>query len=124
MDSIVKAAKDASIREFLPTKSLGDLVVGSTYPILTMHNVTTKYGTYVVCDLQDPQDMDDQFSVFLPKRYEGIYREDQLAALVPGKLGLTVIQHIQLATGNKTYQIDINYRNCGEMSKKKKKNQH
>lgn len=108
MDSIVSAAKLISLKQF-NQKKLSELQLNHTYPILAMRKIETKFGTSIVCDLQ--QDGDDSCSVFLPKRYAAIYKDKQdvFTTLTPLALGLTITKEIPLPNRTTTYALDIDY---------------
>lgn len=72
-----------------------------------MRNVKKQFGLSVVCELKDTQETEDEFSVFLPKRYAGLHTDEEFAALPKGKLFLAVRKEILLANGNSMFEIEI-----------------
>lgn len=46
--------------------SIADLKLNVSYPVATMKEVNTKFGTSITCTLRDP-DTDGVINVFLPK---------------------------------------------------------
>lgn len=111
MDSVLEKSKSTSVADFLTTKTLEHLRLDTQYHILAMRNVATRFGDSVVCDIEEPgecpQEADKKFSVFLPKRYAGVYSDEDLAAVPSCKLALTVRKHVALANGKKTYDLDV-----------------
>lgn len=122
MDTFLDKAKEVALREFLPQLRLKELLIDKKYHITAMRNISTQFGASVVCDLLDPEEEEDkEFSVFLPKRYAGLYTDEEMAALPKGKYFLAVRQEIPLANGKCTYEIDIDVI-VKEKTRQKKKN--
>ena len=106
MDAIINKSKNAGLKDFV-CKKLGELQIDKSYPIAATSMIKTKFGTSVLCDIQE--DGEDAFSVFLPKRYADVYTEEDIAALEPHVIGLTVKRPIALSNGMTTYELEIDY---------------
>ena len=74
---------------------------------MNMRNISTQFGDSVICDLAEPQDMDNKFSVFLTKRYAGVHSNEELAPIPEGKYFLAAKKEVPVANGKCTYDIDI-----------------
>lgn len=116
MESIV--AKSKSIPAFLPKRDLHTLLLHTPYHILAMRHVETRFGRSVVVDLEGPpyaciensqMMQDEKFHVFLPKRWCTAFTDDQLLAVKPCTLALTITSHVQLSNNKYTSQLDIQY---------------
>lgn len=57
------------------TKRLTDLVVGQEYQIVSMRKAITRYGPALISLLQDDE---GPFEMYLPSRYEVIFRQEDL----------------------------------------------
>lgn len=111
MDSIIASAKE--VVEFLPQKRLNTLDVNEKYHILGMKFVTTQFGRPVVLEMEErgmcPQTREKQFCVYLPKRWDHVFTEEQMKSVKPCALSLTVTGHTTLANGNISTHVDIGY---------------
>lgn len=112
MESIVANAKNVP-NYFLTQRLLSTLDEGIKYHILAMKFVVTQYGKSVVVDLEDPGDCpqphEKQFYAYLPKRWDDIFTEDQLKAVIPCVLSLVVCGRTTLPNGKLSTHVDIQY---------------
>lgn len=66
-------------------RKLSELEVEKKYPIVSLQNVETKYGITVLATIRDHRDNDSQFRVYLPKRYAGVFTDEELRQINPGE---------------------------------------
>ena len=75
--------------------------------------MTTKFGQSVVVDLEDtgvcPQTADKKFFVYLPKRWNQAFTEEQIKSVKPCVLSLCVTSHVVLSNDKVSVQLDIDY---------------
>jgi len=62
--------KIGKVSEFLPTKKLSDLTIGTDYRITGVRNVQTKYGPRITIDVND------ELTCFLPQRFVKAFEEN------------------------------------------------
>ncbi|CAI6375497.1 unnamed protein product [Macrosiphum euphorbiae] len=82
--------------------SIGELVKDAPYPVKTMKNVETKYGTAVTCILCNPAGT-GTINVFLPKSVQ--MGDGDIAAYNIGNL--PVVSLIYRGMNNKSFIIDF-----------------
>ena len=61
---------------------------GRKYPIIKIESTPTKYGDTLLATIQDPNDAEKEYRVFLPKRYSNVFTDDELKAITPKALNL------------------------------------
>ena len=66
---------------------------------MVLTNVDTKYGNSVLATLEDG---DRQYRVYLPKRYAGVFTNEELRHIKPKELHL-----VYRGTRNQTTQVEI-----------------
>ena len=116
METIVNKGKDVrdNFQQQLcvPVRCVRELELNKHYHIVRMRNIQTKFGNALVCDLEDlgfcPQPTENQFRIFLPKRWAATYTDEQLKEIHSCKLSLTVNRLVQLANSF-TPDITIHY---------------
>ena len=64
-------------------KRCSELVIDTKYPIISLENAHTKYGTSVLATLRDPVDSSLQYRVYLPKRYASVFTDEELRHINP-----------------------------------------
>lgn len=78
-----------------------------------MKFVNTKFGRSVVVDLEDtgacPQTQENKFYVYLPKRWNDAFTEEQFQTIKPCVLSLCVTSHTTLGNEKVSVQLDIDY---------------
>lgn len=62
--------------------------MGVNYPIESLQNVDTKYGNCVVATVQDYANEKLKYWLYLPKRYAGVFTDEELRHIVPYTLDL------------------------------------
>ena len=85
MASITEKFSTISAIEY---KKIKELIIGVKYPIEEMQNIDAKYGKAVLVTLQDYRDPRLKYRVYLPKRYAGVFEDEELKNLVPCSLQL------------------------------------
>ena len=79
-----------------------DMQEGKKYPIISLVNTETKYGKSVLATVQHYEDVTRTYRVYLPKRYAGMFTDEELRHITPrslhleyrGKRGQTTIVEI------------------------------
>ena len=108
MDNIIRVTRSV----FTPLRQrLTDLQLGVAYPILAMWNVPSSYGSSVMCHIiaRDCRGDENIFSVYLPVRFNGLYSDEDLMAIIPCRLSLTLIRKVRLLNEKETFMVDIDY---------------
>ena len=90
-------AKFATISA-IENKKIKELTIGVKYPIEEFQNIDAKYGKA----LQDYRDPKLKYRVYLPKRYTGVFEDEELKNLVPCSLQL-----IYRGEKDRAYIVDI-----------------
>ena len=99
MASFVAKFADISAIQY---KKIKELVMGVKYPIVQLQNVDSKYGNAVVATIQDYTDDKLKYRVYLPRRYAGVWEDDELKHLAPNSLYL-----VYRGEKNRAYVVDI-----------------
>lgn len=81
-------------------KKCTELELNKRYDIITLENVTAKYGDSLLATIQIPDKVNAIFKVYLPKRYAGKFTDAELANIKPNTLKL-------LYCGQKGNTVDI-----------------
>lgn len=66
-------------------KSLSELTIDWEYEITLMKIITTKFGPSILCEIKDA---DNEYVVFLPKRYTPSFTDDDCKEASKSKLKL------------------------------------
>ena len=76
--------------------------MGVKYPIEELQNTEGKYGNAVIATIQDYRESRLKYRVYLPKRYAGVFDDDELKNLTPYSLHL-----IYRGEKDRAYVVDI-----------------
>jgi hypothetical protein len=111
MDTVVNNAKLVAQCNAYPKRALDSLQLNISYHVISMRNVTTRFGKSVVCELEDtgvcPQSDDNCFHVFLPKRWADKFSDDNLEKIERCGLSLVAKGHTKMPNGMVSVNVDF-----------------
>jgi hypothetical protein len=97
MSSFLEKFSEISQIEYIKCTELEQ---NKRYDIITLENVTAKYGESLMATILNPNKMSTMFKVYLPKRYAGKFTDTELTNIKPNTMKL-------IYRGQKGNTVDI-----------------
>jgi hypothetical protein len=69
-------------------KRCSELAIDKKYPIESLQNQDTKYGSSVLATIVGWNDQNAKYRVYLPKRYASMFTDEELRHITPLSLNL------------------------------------
>ena len=73
--------QDMNKTHYLQRKKMAELEEDKVYRIIKLEHMETKFGKAILATLNEDEGNEDDFTVFLPKRFSKMWSEEQIKAI-------------------------------------------